>query len=74
MQDKDELKSVPGGQMRSCVMAALHYEFDLAQELASLGDIKKLYNEDNTNILHFNNLLNQLSKLFKQESGSSLGE
>lgn len=68
--NKDE-QHVPGGQMRACVMAALHFDFDLARSLGSYSDTKKKYNEENTNILHLVNLLDQLSKLYKQEAQST---
>ena len=53
---------IPGSQMRTVVMAALHQDFELALELGSKSETKKNYGEDATNIIHFINHLTFLSK------------
>ena len=43
--------------MRAAVMAALHFDFGPAQELGSQSDTLAPYNEDQTNMQNFINLL-----------------
>lgn len=57
---------VRGGDMRACVMAAAHFEFQLANSMLAMSDSKqqrRRFNENQTNLNLFQKLLGQLSKL-----------
>lgn len=54
-------------------MAALHHDFDLAVQLGSNSETQKTYGEDNTNMLYFLNLLQQMSKKAGGIGGGNAG-
>lgn len=54
--------------MRAAVMAAIHFDFLSAQEHSSLSETAFNYNEDQTTMLNFGNLLFQLKELATEQS------
>ena len=60
-------QGIKGGTMRAAVMAALHFDFNPAQQIGSLSETVFPYNEDSTNMQNFSNLLRQLRDLSQEQ-------
>jgi len=54
--------------MRAVVMAALHFDFGVAQSMSNQSETVLPYNEDQINMQNFINLLNQLRQLSDEQN------
>jgi hypothetical protein len=60
----DEQEShVIGGYARSCIVAALHFDFHTAMGQSSHTDTQSKYREEATNIQVLNNILKNLKEI-----------
>lgn len=47
VQEIDKMETgVPGGNMRACIVAALHFEFEVASKFGCHSETKDKFNED----------------------------
>ena len=57
--------------MRAVVMAALHFDFGVAQSMSNQSETVLPYNEDQINMQNFINLLKQLRLLSDEQQKAS---
>jgi len=55
---------IPGSVARSCVLGALHFDFQYAQSQANYSEAQQKYKEDATNLQVINNVLKNLREIF----------
>ena len=62
---------IPGSVARSCVLGALHFDFQYAQSQANYSEAQQKYKEDATNLQVINNVLKNLKELFTRQGSKS---
>ena len=60
---------IPGSVSRSCVVGALHFDFQFAQSQANYSEAQQKYKEDATNLQVINNVLKNLKEVFTRQGG-----
>ncbi len=63
---------IPGSVARSCVLGALHFDFQYAQSQANYSEAQQKYKEDATNLQVINNVLKNLREIFTRSGKSDM--